>query len=234
MRAWQYSGDGQDVEPLEDWWDPDLGEQFAYQADFILDDTIAPGPAVVPYNSTFFLNGTEYELAAPFVKFGEECGPHNSYYTSMGSCVCYRGEPIAYDWDNQDNLFCVGKGEYAWGFSSYVTLAGLVLEAVWAIVCWAMWLDANVNSGLLKSRRRASGFVRNALDLADAVNRDLGLRTCAHSDKELVEALDRCDDVGFTVVYEADHAHIGVVHGSMKRHGKMLVEEVLGDVEFLN
>lgn len=195
----------------------------------ILDDSIAPGPGVIPYNSTFWFKGVERQLDAPFLRIGTRCPPHNNFFTSFGSCVCYRGSPITYDWFSNDNMLCVGSRNYIWGFSAFLTMVGLAMESAWALGCWAMWLDANVNSKLLKHRRTGAGVIRSVLDLAESINRDLGDSTCVYCNKELEKSLDIFEHIGYSVDRKGDGVrHIGIVGESQKRREELNEFELYG------
>lgn len=178
LQGYQYSGVDQPVTHLDNW----LEVIAPYAATFNLDRSISPGPGIIPYNSTFFHNGTSIALSAPFLNIGGKCAPHNNFFTSYGSCICYRGAPVNYDWFSNERTYCVSRRGYVWGFSSFLALVGLILEAVWAVGCYGLWLDADVNSELLKYRRSGRGVLRAVLDLAESVQRDLGIETCAYGD----------------------------------------------------
>jgi hypothetical protein len=107
-------------------------------------------------------------------------------------------------------------------------LVGLILEAIWAIGCWVVWLDANVNSQLVKHRRRAGGTVRNVLDLAESVNRDLGTNTCAYGDEELAAALEQCEPVGYSVDASTGCEHIGITSEGIRQRPVISYEVVYG------
>jgi hypothetical protein len=107
--GWQYTGIGQDqddVELIDDY--PDWKIQ-AYQATFVLDDGIAPGPGIVPYNSSIWFSNRTQSLSGPFLEIGKGCVGHTNYFTRLGSCICYRGQPITRDWYTNENLICVNK-----------------------------------------------------------------------------------------------------------------------------
>lgn len=216
LLGWEFTGIGQvvpDEELVEDWL---TGDIVPYHATFILDEDIAPGPGVVPYNSTIWFNDKASSLNAPFLEVGKACPGHIDFYTSMGNCVCYRGEPLTTDWYSE--LTCVNKRAYAWGFASLITLIGLCLEAIWVVGCWGVWLDANINSRLLLWRRRGAGPLRGVLDLAESVKRDLGPDTCAYGDGQLAKELDKCEPVGYAVEEMAGGvAHIGLVSESVQQ-----------------
>lgn len=97
------------------------------------------------------------------------------------------------------------------GLFQLLTLIGLALEGFWVFGCWAVWLDANVNSSLVKHRRSGFGAIRNVLDLAESINRDLGDKTCAYSNTDLERALKDCDRIGFSVGDRGHSSHIGIV-----------------------
>jgi hypothetical protein len=216
LTGWQYGDIGQ---MGEDWVEksPTSVDVSQYKTVFKLDESIEPGPGIVPYNSSIYVNGVKAELATPFLYIGQRCTTHDNFFTSLGSCVCYRGEPIEYEGHSDDNMSCVSKRGYVWGFASFLTLVGLILKGVWAIGCWCVWLDANVNSNILKNRRSCVGVTRNALDLAESVNRDVGTSRTAYSDKELEKALKRCDKITYPVEDKGDVSHIDIVSEGLKQ-----------------
>lgn len=127
-----------------------------------------------------------------------------------------------------DNLRCVQRQGYAWGLSAVLALLGLILEAIWAIGCWALWLDAQVNSQLVKFRR-SGGEIRASLDLAEGVRRDLGANTCAYSDDELSRELDKCEPVGYSIEERDGASHIVLVPARMQSRVKILEGRLYGE-----
>lgn len=160
-------------------------------------DTLDP----VPYNSTLWFNGSTIALDAPFLSF-----PANQtsceWFTNDGACLCYGDTLLTSDFrgDKGDNLICISEEGYVWGFSSVIMLVGIILEVCWMLGCFGMWLDVHINSMLFRMNRPGSGMVRNILDVAGAIQRDLGGDTGAYGDRELVKELERCQPVGFEVV----------------------------------
>jgi hypothetical protein len=220
LLGWAYPGMGQELEISNDQLVDDWIEGGAYYATFILDENIAPGPGILPYNSTIWFSNQASSLRAPFLDVGKACPGQINFYTTLGNCVCYRGEPLATDWYSE--LTCVNKRAYAWGFASIITLIGFCLEAIWAVGCWSVWMDANINSRLLLWRRKGAGTLRGALDLAESVKRDLGPDTCAYGDGELIKALEKCEPVGYAVEETPSGvAHIGLVPESVQQRVEM-------------
>jgi hypothetical protein len=110
---------------------------IAYNATLELDTAIAPGPGIVPYNSTLWFNGTGYELSAPFLNADRAC---SWFGDPLGSCLCYDDNPIYTDWRTNltgANMKCINdNNSYIWGFSSFICLIGLALEIWWIFGCW--------------------------------------------------------------------------------------------------
>lgn len=168
---------------------------------YSLDPSITPGRGIVPYNSTFWYNKAEVEIDAPFLDVGSRCTHHDTPLSALGACVCYRGEPVRRDSTllSPENIICVSEQGYVWGFSSILTLVGMILEVIWCFICWILWVDANANSELLRHRRRTDGLLRHVLDLAEAVNKELGPGCAEYSSQELEEELEKRDSVGYVV-----------------------------------
>ena len=181
--------------------DLDLGKA----ANFTFDSAVKPGPGIVPYNSTLRYRGKNYPLAAPFLDLGHGCRGHDNKFTSMGTCTCHNGTPLRSDWWHEDNKVCVSDVGFAWGFSRSVTFIGLVLEWIWAFLSCLLWVMATYRSrlqtNLANTERMLPGTIRDALDLAESINRDLGPDYIDDqlSEQELQKRLARCGPVGYAV-----------------------------------
>jgi hypothetical protein len=174
-----------------------------YEATFSLDESIIPGPGVVPYNSTIWWDGRRIELEAPFLDVS--VGGCSAWLgNSLGACLCRGNEPIMHNFLTQENMQCVGQDGYVWGISSFVCFVGLAMEIVWVIGCYAMYFSAYRQSRLVLGGRSGAGRIRNVLDLAEAIRGDLGEWTGAYQEKALKKALDRCPPVRFVVAESKD------------------------------
>lgn len=181
----------------------------------------------VPYNSTLrFSDGTNMALDAPFLNLSHGCG---SWMRDRGSsidlCVCYQGSPLTSDFRTGDALTCISEDGYVWGFAGVFTLIGILLEMGWVVGCFGMWLDAHVHSSLFRMNRRTSGLVRSILDVAGAVQRDLGSDTGAYSDDELKRALDKCAPIGYELRTDddkTDRIEVVAVAGPRRRRRKLM------------
>lgn len=187
--GWQYLGVGQ------------AGNQDArsfgpYDVSFVLDQNVSLDAGVVPYNSSIWWNNENITLDAPFLEIGADC---SWFDDSFGICLCIGDQPITTDFRGPDNIRCVSQSTYIWGFSSAVSITGLILEMVWLAGCWVMWLYARSHSKLVSSNRTCSGDVRAILDIAEAINRELGDCTGSYVDSELIEELEKRPPVGYTI-----------------------------------
>ncbi|KAG8160019.1 hypothetical protein KVR01_010656 [Diaporthe batatas] len=170
----------------------------------------------VPYNSTLWWKGSAIPLEAPFLNFparAEECG----WYGVDGLCVCYQGTPLMADFQDPNNLICISEEGYVWGFSRVITLIGLILEVCWIIGCFGMWLDVHINSNLFRMNRRGSGVVRNILDIAGAIQTDLGRDTGAYGNSALLRELEKLPPVAYEVVDEGQQGRISIASMSGAR-----------------
>ncbi|KAI0966613.1 hypothetical protein F4678DRAFT_484223 [Xylaria arbuscula] len=178
------------------------------------------GPGIVPYNSTLELRNETLLLPSPFLSFGigeVSCSWWNS---STGECPCFLGKPLEFDWAIDQKYACIGAPGYVWGFSRFILLIAITLEATWIIGCWVIRWRTTVGSNLIEYNRRNVGTIRHVLDLSEAVNRDLGPNTSIYSDHELRSALSKCPPIGYEVESKGELSHIGLVtvhHGSWRR-----------------
>ncbi|KAI0005680.1 hypothetical protein F4779DRAFT_597981 [Xylariaceae sp. FL0662B] len=141
---------------------------------FDINNTVSLDLGVLPYNSTFWLDDKPISLSAPFLDFGYKCSG-NTAFTSLGNCVCYKGEPIAPDLLSNEKAICNTAPGYVWGFSSYLTRLGLILEAVWMACCFICYLRLSLRSELMsKEPIRTAGAMRLALDCSEAARHDIG------------------------------------------------------------
>ncbi|KAI3394388.1 hypothetical protein diail_2855 [Diaporthe ilicicola] len=174
----------------------------------------------VPYNSTLWWNGSGIALDAPFLDIParkNDC----EWFPGRDMCVCYRDELLTTDFRRDDNLICISEEGYVWGFSSVITLIGVILEVCWIVGCFGMWLDVHINSNMFRMNRRGSGAVRNILDIGGAIQNDLGHDTGAYQNGALKKELEKLPPVGYEVVDGEQHSRITVVSmpGARRRGG---------------
>ncbi|KAI3339521.1 hypothetical protein F4824DRAFT_46876 [Ustulina deusta] len=136
---------------------------IAYWSLFVLNESIQLGPGVVPYNSTIRLNDSLIPLEAPFLDVGFNCSayPKSNSFNGLGNCVCYKGKPISLDLLSDDKAICNTAPGYVWGFSSYLTRMGLILEATWMLCCfvaypWLLYRSKLLHMEPIKSSKTIS------------------------------------------------------------------------------
>ncbi|KAL8925445.1 MAG: hypothetical protein Q9208_003537 [Pyrenodesmia sp. 3 TL-2023] len=106
---------------------------------------------------------------------------------------CYDGDLVD-PYKLTTNTYCFAKSFFVWGFSSIVLYVILSLQILWTIGMYAVWMDANINSELVKYGRKIRGPFRAAADLVEAMNETLGYEYCAYKDKEIAKALEGSGD----------------------------------------
>lgn len=217
--GFQFAGAGQEVTNVETPWfnttfqlDPSI-KVMAHEAyyPYGVSREVPSAPLdPVPYNSTLWWNGSAVPLEAPFLNFPvreEDC----EWVGSSGLCVCYRDALLTSDFQEPDNLICISEAGYVWGFSSVITLIGIILEICWIVGCFGMWLDVHINSNLFRMNRRGSGVVRNILDIGGAIRADLGRDTGAYRNDALLKELEKLPPVGYEVVDNGQQGRISIV-----------------------
>lgn len=212
---------------------PFTNATFQLNLSIPLNESNMPVLEPIPYNSTLWVNNnTGVPLDAPFLDLSHGCGSWMHELESyLDFCVCYQGAPLTSDFRTDDALTCISEDGYVWGFAGVITLIGIILEMCWIMGCFGMWLDVHLNSSLFRMNRRTSGTVRNILDLAGAVQRDLGGDTGSYSDGELRKALKKWAPVGYEIQTGDDKIDrisvVSVAGPSRRRSGLKLVPHKL-------
>jgi hypothetical protein len=207
--GFQFAGAGQEVTNMEMPWfnttfqlDPSVNVSSWGEPFYSLD--------TVPYNSTLWWKGSAIPLEAPFLSLPareDDC----RWVGFSRLCVCYRDALLTSDFQEPKNLICISEEGYVWGFSSVITLIGIILEVCWIVGCFGMWIDVHINSNLFRMNRRGSGVVRNILDLGGAIRTDLGCDTGAYRNGALLKELEKLPPVGYEVVDEGQQGRISIV-----------------------
>ncbi|KAJ8132463.1 hypothetical protein O1611_g1157 [Lasiodiplodia mahajangana] len=162
----------------------------AYWSTFVLNRSVHLGPGTIPYNSTIRLNHTSFTLDAPFLDVGVNCSK-SSTFTGLGNCVCYKGQPISPELLSNDRAICNTTPGYVWGFASYLTRVGLILEAVWMACCFVSYPWLLYRSKLLHMEPvKSAKTMRFLLDCSEAVKDDIEVDTKGLHEKEIVRRLE--------------------------------------------
>ncbi|KAI9796620.1 MAG: hypothetical protein M1833_006060 [Piccolia ochrophora] len=98
------------------------------------------------------------------------------------------GELFRADLFDPEKTTCKTELDYAWGFSVILLLVFLIGNLIWTLGMYLTWLHVRVNSSIYQAGR-TMGKYRAALDLAEAVNEDLGPNLDAYSNDDLDRAL---------------------------------------------
>ncbi|KAI1103946.1 hypothetical protein F4804DRAFT_210437 [Jackrogersella minutella] len=81
---------------------------------------------------------------------------------------------------------CNTASRYVWGFSSYLTRTGLILEAVWMAFCFVSYPRLSLRSKMnIREHLRTAGVMRLALDCSESVRDDVGSETSYLSEQVL-------------------------------------------------
>jgi hypothetical protein len=97
-----------------------------------------------------------------------------------------------------ENVQCIASGNYQWGFSMVPTVWFMLINSLWAISTYVVWIITTRKSAF--GRVRGMGKYRAALDLSEAIVEDLGRDHCAYTDKELEMELKKTKGVKYNIV----------------------------------
>lgn len=130
----------------------------------------------------------------------------------MDECICYKDKVLTKDFRLESDKLCIGGDNYMWGFSLSIVFVGIVLEAVWCLVCLMLLLLVTQKSELVRHGRQTVGVIRTILDLSEALLWALGPDTSWQTEKELRKGISRHGPVGYAIWDKDDQAgHIGLV-----------------------
>ncbi|QDS76108.1 hypothetical protein FKW77_006464 [Venturia effusa] len=99
---------------------------------------------------------------------------------------------------NGADLVCEQNNTYKWGFAAFWVLLSVTSCTAWIIGTYAIWLDAQHHSELVRKGRKM-GMNRAIIDAAEAIKEALGPDTNAYCEKELEKALKKHPGVMFSV-----------------------------------
>ncbi|KAJ0122261.1 hypothetical protein J7T55_002773 [Diaporthe amygdali] len=220
LKGFQFASAGQENEVSED--EPWFNTTFQLDPSVNVSGWERYSSEPIPYNSTLWWNGSAIALDAPFIDvYAREADC--DWFPVRGMCLCYRDALLTSDFRRDDNLVCISEEGYVWGFSSVITLVGIILELCWVVGCLGMWLDVHINSNNFRMNRRGSGLVRNILDAAGAIQNDLGRDTGAYRDGTLMKELEKLPPVGYEVDDSGQHSRISIVSmPGVRRRGDRL------------
>ena len=227
--------------------DPVSGETFeigthessSQKPPWVFNSSVPRDPYIIPYNSSFTLSNTTYQVSAPLLRFSVlpdnyPAAPDRLLPNSIGltwssdsSIICHNGKLLPSGWLEPDsgNLFCIGETGFVWGFSSLLVLIGLSLQLAWAIGLYLVWLNANLRSDLCRSGRNLGGVYRSATDLVGAMREDLGDKIDYYNNKEMKQALAKYGEIGWELRgYDKDGVPYVVISSGVEDAGKPLLK----------
>ncbi len=108
-------------------------------------------------------------------------------------------------WKNPP-IVCVPSTRYRWGFSLGWMYVLLISTTIWMWGMFGMYVDAKKHDFLWQMGRRP-GVYRDILDVAEAIQEELGPDTCGYSDKELSREVEQLDPVGFVGMQTEGNVH---------------------------
>ena len=136
---------------------------------------------------------------------------------------CYQDHLLDTGVGSNELAYCLPESYFVWGFSSLLLYIICSLQITWTVGMFIVWLDANINSQLCRTGRKTRGFLRPALDIAEAVRDVLGEELCTYQNAEISRALDKMR-IGVRY-YAADADADGISHIGLgsNRSGQLLV-----------
>ncbi|KUJ19250.1 uncharacterized protein LY89DRAFT_780239 [Mollisia scopiformis] len=145
----------------------------------------------------------------------------------------YKNATSLYDpstWDSwgfwpsmPQNYRCIPlNGIYQWGFSSQWLMIAAIVNSVFILGLWILWVDCDLRSELCKKGRRL-GLWRAVADISEAMREELGPNICAYDEWDLAEALRRKDPIKY-YAEPGDGVEPGHIGLSSRRSGPLKLE----------
>lgn len=156
------------------------GQKMSYYQ-FIQDyPTLSEDQCIFNYtnNTQMFYNAFEAKNESCSANF--TIAIDNKVYTlsylnaTKGYCYNNTGYPYAYVQENSICMPDTNHPTYEWGFSTMLSAVVVILQFIWGLAMYAVWLDAQWNSTLVKAGYKMTQL-RAALTLSTAAQETLGL-----------------------------------------------------------
>ena len=190
-------------QPFNDTWSPPNASQpWSFNSSFKIQ-----GPGEVPYNSSLTLPNGTVQIDAPMLRFGPQNSSSLLAYFTNAPNLCYAGSLISGDPNelfNTDNLHCISDPGFVWGFSRFLLSLATIIQIIWSTALYGMWLFVGWKGELSAYGRSGSGRLRAAVDVAAAVERELGDELGAYRNEAIRKALKEVGEVGWIVEDNGD------------------------------
>ena len=146
------------------------------------------------------VNGTVYNVTGATVTCGFVYEGH--FYLANNSTQADTGvNPLGFV--PRQQIICQPSDGYQWGFSYQILLLVVTIHTLWSLTLYAVWLDGQRNSSLVKSGHRLSRW-KAILELSGPLPKELGATTSLHSQTGLNGLIRRLRPVKY-VTTEDDH-----------------------------
>ena len=163
---------------------------------WVRNTSVKLSPEAIPYNSSISVGNRTYRLSAPlltikpdFVPLDFENDVVNLVYDGVSRLKCYNGNSYPADAFNSSNIACASDTGFAWGFSGFLLYFGVMLQFIWSVSLYAVWIDTGRRGVLHKHERRSYGSLRGVAGLSNVIKEELGDELGAYNDDKIGKAL---------------------------------------------
>jgi len=132
----------------------------------------------------FWITGCVYTAVLDQVL--ESKSPNVAY--DLYISVAISGSKYSKDYIIQHCDNTIHSDQYVYSIAQWIWIAVCILQLIWSFGMYGLWVDASRKSQLHRAGRRLGPY-RGILDIAEAIQNDLGPDTCAYSDAELRKAI---------------------------------------------
>lgn len=118
-------------------------------------------------------------------------GTTSMFNLTLGVYYSFRNYTYDYTYvQTPNNVVCIAGNTYQWGFSTGASMVFLILNSIWAIGTYSVWIAVTHKSELFR-KRGYFGLYRATVDMAEAVTTELGTEIGAYSNKEIKDKLKK-------------------------------------------
>ncbi|SLM34935.1 hypothetical protein LPUS_03910 [Lasallia pustulata] len=164
----------------------------------------------IPTFNTFSASGPNVSLWQELWVHWDESAVSSYQNQTYVTCLAVGdfSYPISYT-NYFQNVLCINR--YSWGISIALAIITVILNGLWTIGTYGVWMHM-VRKSEFHRKRRQVGKYKAAIDIAEAISNELGQHACGYSEEEIEAELKKRLPIRYHVREDEEngYAHIGL------------------------